>query len=41
MTDWFIARCETFQNNAAIQSFNLEDVGPDPYDPNFELFCEL
>jgi len=41
MTDRFKAQCEAFQKNAVIQSFNLEDVGADPQDPNFELFCEL
>lgn len=35
-----IAQCTTVQKNAAVQSFGLEDLGPDPNDPNFELFCE-
>lgn len=32
--------CMTAQKSAAVQSFGLQDVGPDPNDPDFELFCE-
>ena len=35
-----IAQCNTAQNNAVVQSFGLEDLGPDPDDPDFELYCE-
>lgn len=34
------AQCNTAQKNAAVQSFHLQDVGPDPNDPDFELYCE-
>jgi hypothetical protein len=35
-----LTACKTAQKSAAVQSFNLEDLGPDPNDPDFELLCE-
>lgn len=31
--------CNAAQKNAPFQSFNLENVGPDPDMPEFDLFC--
>jgi hypothetical protein len=31
--------CNTAQKNAPFQSFNLENVGPDPAMPDFDLLC--
>lgn len=33
------AACNTAQKNAPFQSFNLENVGPDPAMPDFDLLC--
>jgi len=37
---WETAQCNVAQDNAMVQSFSLEDLGPDPDDPEFELYCE-
>jgi len=31
--------CNTAQKNAPFQSFDLENVGPDPAMPDFDLLC--
>jgi hypothetical protein len=31
--------CNAAQKNAPFQSFNLENVGPDPAMPDFDLLC--
>lgn len=33
------AQCNEAQIDAPFQTFNLEDIGPDPLDPEFELLC--
>ena len=34
-----LAQCHEAQLDAPFQTFNLEDIGPDPLDPEFELLC--
>jgi hypothetical protein len=33
------AQCEAAQKAAPIQTFNLENLGPDPAEPDFDLIC--
>jgi hypothetical protein len=34
-----IAQCKEAQSGAPFQTFNLEDMGPDPLNGKFELLC--
>ena len=40
MCDQQMSQCNTVVRAAAVQSFDLVNLGPDPNDPSFDLLCQ-